>query len=108
MTSDITDISRAITKSKDGTIITIDLTPASSTDLFPAGYNPWRQAVTCKTKAPAISGKANKAIISLIADSLHINETKISLISGQTSSKKRIFISGIGKEELEKIILSLL
>ncbi|MBN1166994.1 MAG: YggU family protein [Methanospirillaceae archaeon] len=108
MNYDITDISSAISESKDGIIITIDLTPASSIDLFPAGYNPWRQAVTGKTKAPAVSGKANKAIISLIAERLQISETTVSLISGQTSSKKRIFIDGITKEDLVKRIFSLL
>lgn len=104
MKNDITLISDAFVESVNSVIITIDVSAGSSMDIFPAGYNPWRRALILRTKAPAVQGKANKAIISLIAETLQIKETSLSLISGHTSSLKRISVSGFNQDELIHII----
>jgi len=101
-------ISDACTAAKNDIIITIDVSAGSSMDLFPAGYNPWRKAIIVRTKAPAVQGKANKAILGLIAQQLHLKEKSLSLISGHTSSVKRICISGISRDDLIHRILELM
>jgi uncharacterized protein len=97
-------ISDACTDAKNGVIVTIDVSAGSSMDLFPAGYNSWRKALIIRTKAPAVQGRANKAILCLIAQQLQMKETSLSLISGHTSSVKRICISGISKNDLIHLI----
>jgi len=45
-------------------------------------------------------GKANKAIVALLAEQLSLRKSQIELISGETSSQKRFLIRGIASAEL--------
>lgn len=51
------------------------------------------------TQAPE-KGKANKAIIALLADELGLRKSQIELIAGQSSSQKRFLIRGVKAAEL--------
>lgn len=51
------------------------------------------------TQAPE-KGKANKAIIDLLARELRLKRSQIELISGQTSPQKRFLVRRISAEEL--------
>jgi uncharacterized protein len=53
----------------------------------------------CVTQSPE-KGKANKAVIELMAKSLKLRKSQIELISGETSHQKRFLIRGITPEEL--------
>jgi hypothetical protein len=53
----------------------------------------------CVTQSPE-KGKANKAVIELMAKSLGLRKSQIELISGETSHQKRFLIRGITPEEL--------
>jgi uncharacterized protein len=46
------------------------------------------------TQAPE-KGKANKAIIELLARELHIKKSQIELLSGETSSQKKFLFRGV-------------
>src|SRR6478736_10127190 len=46
------------------------------------------------TAAPE-KGKANQAIIALLSKTLGISQSQIALIYGETSSKKRLLVTGI-------------
>ena len=94
------DISDALLEERNGTIISIDVTAGSKSNLFPAGYNEWRKAIGCRVTAPAIEGRANKAIIKLIAETLDLPVPAISIQSGATSSQKRVLVSGVAKNDL--------
>ena len=85
---------------RNGTIVSIDVTAGARAELFPAGYNEWRKAIICRVTAHAIEGKANKAIIALIAETLGMPASSISIQSGATSSQKRVLIAGIAKNDL--------
>ena len=45
-------------------------------------------------------GKANKAIVELLARELNVKKSQIMLIAGETSSQKRFLIRGISSDEL--------
>ena len=94
------DIADALTEERNGTIISIDVTAGSKAELFPAGYNQWRKAIGCRVTAHALEGKANKAIIALIAETLDLPASTISIQSGATSSQKRVLIAGVAKKDL--------
>lgn len=94
--------------SDGGTIFTLEVSANSRIEKFPSGYNTWRQAIGIQVKAPAVEGKANKAIMGLIADILNIPKTRVHIISGQTSSVKKIKIDGISDTDLAQKLNALL
>ncbi len=55
------------------------------------------------TLAPE-KGKANKAILELIADCLGLRKSQIEVLSGETSPHKRLLVRGIAAEELARRI----
>ena len=55
----------------------------------------------CVSQSPE-KGKANKAVIELMANSLGLRKSQIELLSGETSHQKRFLIRGITPEELSQ------
>jgi uncharacterized protein (TIGR00251 family) len=53
----------------------------------------------CVTQMPE-KGKANKAIVELLAKSLGLKKSQIELLSGETSHQKRFLIRNITLQEL--------
>lgn len=51
------------------------------------------------TQAPE-RGKANKAIMAVLAKQLRLRKSQIELLSGETSSQKRFVIADISEDEL--------
>ncbi|MFH0966987.1 MAG: DUF167 domain-containing protein [Methanobacteriota archaeon] len=102
------DIRQALIPSEGGTLLTIEVSAGSRVERFPTGYNPWRQAIGIHVKAQALEGRANKAIISLIADTFDLSKSSVQIVSGQTSTIKRIFIEGVSSDTLHSILVSLL
>jgi len=94
------DIADALLEERNGTIISIDVTAGAKEELFPAGYNEWRKAIGCRVTAPALEGRANKAIITLIAETLDLPVSSITIQSGATSSQKRVLVAGLAKNDL--------
>lgn len=52
------------------------------------------------TQAPE-KGKANKAIIAVLADALSLRKNQIELLSGDTSPRKRVLLRDIQRSELQ-------
>ena len=99
------DIADAFYEDPEGTIIAIEVTAGAKTAAFPYGYNEWRKAVGCRVTAPALEGRANRAIQNLVAESLSIPVSSVSIRSGALSSQKKVLISGMRKTEvLERIL----
>jgi uncharacterized protein len=94
----------AISHADQGSFLVIEVSAGSKRSKFPDGFNPWRNAVGIQVQAQATEGKANKAIISLIAERLQLSKTSVHIISGQTSSVKRILIESVSPEELEAML----
>lgn len=101
------DFVPAISHAERGSFLAIEVSAGSKRSKFPDGFNPWRNAVGIQVQAQATEGKANKAIISLIADRLQIPKTSVQIISGQTSSLKRIYIDSVSPIELTEILRQL-
>lgn len=59
------------------------------------------------TQAPE-KGKANKAIIEVLAKSFGLSRSQIQLLSGDTSHDKKFVVAGIDAEELQSRIAELL
>lgn len=59
------------------------------------------------TAAPE-KGKANKAIIDLLADALKIAKSSIEIVAGETSPQKRFLIVGSNEEKVRAVLDRLL
>jgi uncharacterized protein len=89
----------------DGTILPIRAQPGSRRNEIRGEQEGMLKA--CVTQSPE-KGKANKAIIGLIAKSLSLRKGQIELLSGDTSRQKRFLIRDINPDELAQKIASAL
>ncbi len=96
----VPDFLDAMNESDSGVIINLEVSPGSKAETFPTGYNPWRKAIGISVKAQATDGKANKAVVTLIADFFKRSKTDVSIVSGLTSHQKKILITKVTSAEL--------
>jgi len=94
----------ALTESREGTIISLEVTAGSKKSRFPSGYNPWRKSLGCQVRAPPVEGKANAAVIRLLAEFFSISVERVQIVSGAGSSQKRILLFGIPPHEVLEIL----
>jgi uncharacterized protein len=54
--------------------------------------------------APPVDGKANECLIDFLAGRLGVARTCVELVSGSTSRRKRLRISGVSVEAVERLV----
>lgn len=54
--------------------------------------------------APPVEGRANKALIRLLAKRLKVAPSRISILRGQKSRRKELFIEGLGSVEAGRLL----
>ena len=89
-----------IVTTKSGIILSIRTQPGSSKNRIIGEYG--GRLKLAVTAAPE-KGKANKAVIELLADTLHFNESSIHIISGESSRDKRLMIEGLTPEDIKSL-----
>lgn len=57
--------------------------------------------------APAVEGKANKALIAVLSKMFHVPKRVITIISGESSREKRVFIDDIDLETVSSVVQQL-
>jgi len=90
-----------IVTTNSGIILSIRTQPGSSKNRIIGEYG--GRLKLAVTAAPE-KGKANKAVIELLADTLHINESSIQIISGESSRDKRLMIEGLAPEDIKSLL----
>jgi uncharacterized protein len=96
----LADISGAVSEERQGIVITLDVTAGAKEASFPAGYNEWRKSIGCRVSAPALEGRANKAVMKLVAEALGVPASAVSILSGATSSQKRVLVTGVNRHQV--------
>jgi uncharacterized protein (TIGR00251 family) len=61
-------------------------------------------ALKVKVRAPALTGRANKELISLISNLLGTRSRDVSLVSGERSRIKRVRVEGVSPLEVAEIL----
>lgn len=61
-----------------------------------------------KVNAPAEKNKANKELIYFLSKTFCVSRSDITILSGETSRLKKIKIENLSKEDLDRIIETLL
>ena len=81
------------------TVIRVKLLPKSSRNQVVG-----REGDLFKVKvvAPPVEGKANKALVALLAAKLRVPKGAIEIISGKSSRLKSIRIDGLSEEEITR------
>ncbi|KLK87597.1 hypothetical protein SZ63_09855 [Methanoculleus sediminis] len=87
----------AVAETPHGVTIALDVTAGAKRSSFPAGYNEWRKSIKCQIAAPAVGGKANRAITDLLAETFGVPRADVSIVTGHTSSSKTVAIAGVSK-----------
>ena len=59
-------------------------------------------AIKIKLRAPAVEGKANRALIQFLAARLKIPTRTIAIVRGQKSREKLICIDGLSDQEMQR------
>ena len=57
--------------------------------------------------APALDGKANKALVVYLAKLLHIPKSRVSILSGEKSREKTLLLEGVTAGQLRQVLAGL-
>lgn len=91
-----------VVTTNSGVILSIRTQPGSSKNRIIGEYG--GRLKLAVTAAPE-KGKANKAVIKLLANTLHIHESAIHVVSGESSRDKRLMIDGVTSEDIKSLLL---
>jgi uncharacterized protein (TIGR00251 family) len=87
----------AVTSHASGAILPVWAKPGSKTNALD---DTREGAVVVSVTAVPESGKANEAIIEVLAKTLNLRRAQFEIISGATSRNKRVLVTGVRPEEL--------
>jgi uncharacterized protein len=65
-------------------------------------------ALKVAVTAPAEAGRANKALVETLSESLNLKRSQIELLSGETSREKRFLIRGLDQDALTTLLNAIL
>ncbi len=83
----------------DGVVVTVRLTPRSSRDAIEGVTG--EGVIRARVTAPPVDGAANAALIKLVARSLGVPRSRVSLVGGASSRVKRLRIAGVDAVRVE-------
>jgi uncharacterized protein (TIGR00251 family) len=84
-----------IKKHRDGTVLSVFVTPEARNVVFPAGVNKWRKCLEIKVKSPAVDNKANKDVTKTIADFFKKSVNDVFVLSGSKKREKSVLVKGV-------------
>ena len=89
-----------ITEIESGFLLKLYIQPgASKTQVAGEFGDPLRLKI--KVKSPPVEGAANKELVKFLAKAFGLSKSKLSLIRGETSRNKDLFIESSGQKCLE-------
>jgi len=84
-----------ITAGSDGIYLDLHVQPGARR---PRIVGPHGDALKVAVSAPAVSGRANRAVVLAVAKLFDVPPGDVSLTSGHASRQKRVFVRGIGEQ----------
>lgn len=92
-----------LTKGTDGVYLDVHVQPNARR---PGVKGTHGEKLKLAVAQPADGGKANREVVSRIADVVGVARSQVQLVSGVTSRAKRLFISGADLATVERAIRS--
>jgi uncharacterized protein (TIGR00251 family) len=65
-------------------------------------------ALKVAVTAPPDKGKANEAVITVLAETFSLPKSAVQILSGQTSRQKRVLLNGASHDNVEQTVARLL
>ena len=65
--------------------------------------DPGRTELVIRVAAPPVEGAANDAVVAFLAERLHLPRRNVRIVSGETSRRKRVEISGATPEQIRDL-----
>ena len=89
----------------DGIVLTLRVTPNASADRIEGAEqrDDGTAVLRVRVTAPPDKGKANAAVIALLAKTIGVPKSTLSLVSGETARIKAIRIAGDGGELAQRL-----
>ncbi len=85
----------------EGIVIAVKVSAGASRDKVMGEH---AGALKLSVSAAPERGKANKAVCELVAKTLGISRSQVSLVSGETSRDKKLLITGLTKEAVQSML----
>lgn len=85
----------AVQPVEGGVRLLLEASPGAGHVRFPDGYNPWRGRLGVRVKEPARDGRANAAVLELLAEFFGVQSTQIVLENGALDSRKSVLVLGV-------------
>ena len=63
------------------------------------------EAIKVRLTAPPVDGKANEALIALLAEKLGVGKSQVEIVAGATSRNKMVCVLGLTPAEVEARLL---
>lgn len=90
-----------VREGQSGCVFAVHVLPDSGRDGVVGLYGP---ALRVRLKAPAVEGKANRALQRFLADSLGVPTEAVEILSGHTSRHKVVRVSGVGASRVFALV----
>jgi hypothetical protein len=87
----------ALVETSQGTVLLVRVVPNASRSAV-AQIGP--DAVRIRLQAPAVEGKANKALIEFLADTIGVRARQVIITGGEHARQKRLLIAGVPAREV--------
>lgn len=90
-----------LTKTPDGIIVPLKVVPGASRDRI---MGEWSGALKVTVAAPPEKGKANKAVVRLLARTLKLRANQIEVVRGTTSANKTVRVQGADERAIRLLV----
>jgi hypothetical protein len=87
----------------EAALFVVRVTPRAARDEI-AGWQ--GDELRVRLRAPPVDGRANEALLRLLATRLSVPPSSIELVSGATARVKRLRVTGLSEEELRRRLVS--
>ena len=84
------------------TLVEVDVQPGSKQSGV-VGFEPWRGRLKVAVRSPPVDGAANTELVEIIAESLGVKSSRVSVEAGATNRRKTIAIVGDHGDSLKAL-----
>jgi uncharacterized protein (TIGR00251 family) len=89
----------AVSETSRGTMVLVKVVPnASRSEVSQVGPD----AIRIRLQAPAVEGKANKALVEFLADTLGVRARQVTIAGGEHARQKRVMIADMPASEVSR------
>lgn len=89
----------------DGVVLTVHVQPGARTTGVAGRHG---DALKVRVSAPPVDGRANLAVIELVADAFGVTPADVTLLAGASGRQKRLLVAGLDGARAERAVDRLL